>query len=340
MWRKGTVIAALVALAISGCTSSTDKSTPGSSDTVAPSGGNAGGGGLSSGVAGKKVTFIIYAPPSTPFFNPVINGAKDAAAAYGIDLNIEYSDGNATTQNNQIQTALAAGVDGLALSIPTDDGFTKSVCAAKDKGVPVVAFNVTASKGPVLDCVLSFVGQNFVQAGKLLAQRMIDDGKIKSGDSVACPVEDPAAVYAIQRAEGANEALATIGVKCDVFPTGFDLAKAQTALQQYLLGRKETKAILGLGQVPLQVSPAAAKAAGVSAAIGGFDLSTDISKSIKAGDIVAAVNQQPYLQGFLSVQQLALKFKYGLTPDNYDTGNALVDKTNVDKMSQLAGSVY
>jgi hypothetical protein len=106
------------------------------------------GSSLAEGVAGKKVSFIIYAPPATPFFEPVVAGAKDAAKAYGLDLDIQYSNSDVATQNNQINTALAAGVDALALSVASDDAFTDSVCAAQEQGVPVVAFNVTASTVP------------------------------------------------------------------------------------------------------------------------------------------------------------------------------------------------
>jgi simple sugar transport system substrate-binding protein len=335
MWRRTAILATAAALLLSGCTDSAeDPKSQGATGTGAAVT------ALSEGVAGKKVTFIIYAPQATPFFAPVVKGAKDAAAAYGLNLQIQYSNSDVATQNNQIQTAVAGGTEGLAVSIASDDAFTKSLCDAKAKNIPIVAFNVTASGGPVLDCVLSFVGQDFVAAGELIAQRMIDDGKVQRGDTVFCPVEDPSAVYAIQRAEGANRALAKVGAKCDLVGTGFDLAKAQTTAQQYLIGRRSTKAILGLGLVPLQVAPAAAKQAGVEVAIGGFDLSPEISAAIKAGSITATVEQQPYLQGYFAVEQLAMNLKYGLTPSDIDTGNALVDKSNIEKVAALAGTVY
>lgn len=333
--RLAAVVATTVLVLVASCTS-TSKHGGSTTSAVGPGGGS----GLSAGVAGKKVTFIVYATASTPFFNPVVNGAKAAADAYGLNLTVQYSNSDIATQNNQIQTAVAGGVDALALSISDNNAFTKTVCAAKQKNIPVVAFNVSASSGPVLDCTLSFVGQDFQRAGALIAQRLINDGKIKSGDKVACPVEDASAVYAVQRGAGANQALASVGVKCDEFSVGFDLAKAQTTLQQYLVGHSDTKAVLALGLVPLQVTPAAASEAHVSVAIGGFDLSPQISDDIKAGKIDATVNQQPYLQGFYAVQQLALRMKYGLTPANYDTGNALVDASNVGAVAKLAGTVF
>lgn len=301
---------------------------------------NAATGTISGSAKGKKVTFIIYADQSTPFFIPAVNGARAAAKVYGLNLDVEYSNSNDSTQVNQIQTATAAGVNGLAVSIPSNTAFTKSVCAARAKGVPVVAFNVTATSGPVLNCALSFVGQDFQKAGYLIAQRMISKGKVPHGAKVFCPVEDPTAVYATGRAQGADQALASVGAKCDVVSTGFALAQAQTTESQYLLGHHGTRVILGLGQVPLQVAPAAAKTTHTQAAIAGFDLSPQISSAIKNGTIVATVEQQPYLQGYYAVTQLALNLAYGATPSNVDTGNAVIDKSNVNRIASMAGSVY
>jgi len=333
MLRKASfaiTMAAAAAVLLTACAASSPSSTAK----------NAATGAITSSAKGKKVTFIIYADQSTPFFIPVVNGARAAAKVYGLNLDVEYSNSNDSTQVNQIQTATAAGVNGLAVSIPSNTAFTKSVCAAQAKGIPVVAFNVNATSGPVLNCVKSFVGQDFQKAGNLLAQKLVSEGKIPHGAKVFCPVEDPTAVYAAGRAQGANQALASVGAKCDVVATGFALAQAQTTETQYLLGHQGTNVILGLGQVPLQVAPAAAKASHTSAVIAGFDLSPEISSAIKAGTTTATVEQQPYLQGYYSVTQLALNLAYGSTPSNVDTGNAIIDNTNVDRIAQLAGSVY
>lgn len=318
-------------LLLSAC--SGNGTAPGSSSSSSqPAAGNA--------LAGKTIDFIIYATPDTPFFNPVVKGAQDAAKIYGVTLNVEYSNSNTVTQNNQIQTAIARNVSALALSIPDNSAFTNSVCDAHKANIPIIAFNVTATEGQVLNCVSAFVGQDFVSAGNTIAQRMIDDKLIQPGAHVFCPVEDPTAVYAQGRAQGANDALSQIGAKCDVVGVGFDLSKAQTTEEQYLLGHRNTTAILALGQVPLQVAPSAAQTAGVQVAIGGFDLSPQISDAIKSGKIAATVEQQPYSQGYFSVLQLELNLLYGLTPSSMNTGDALVDKTNVDKVAALAGQVY
>lgn len=331
MLRKASslVIAAVTAIILTACAGNTSSGGTSAASST-----------LKSTAHGKKVTFIVYADQSTPFFNPVVDGARAAAKVYGLNLNVEYSGSNDSTQVNQIETASTGGVDALAVSIPSNTAFTKAICAAHDKGIPVVAFNVTATSGPVLNCVLSFVGQNFQQAGYLIAKRLVSDGKVPHGATVFCPVEDPTASYASGRVAGANRALAAVGAKCDEVATGFDLSQAQTTETQYLLGHRSANVILALGQVPLQVAPAAAKAAHTQAAIAGFDLSTQISNSIKDGSILATVEQQPYLQGYYAVTQLALNLAYGSTPSNVDTGNEIVDKSNVAKIAALAGSVY
>lgn len=326
-----------VLLALAGCgsksnSSTTSKTTGGS---VVPASAS------SSPIAGKKVTFIIYSTPSTPFFVPVVNGAKDAARIFGLNLNVEYSNSDVPTQNNQIESAIASGTNALAVAIPDNSAFTKTVCNAHNHDIPVVAFNVDATAGPVLNCAMSFVGQNFTRAGYLIAQTLMSQAKLPHGAHVFCPVEQQTAVYAVQRAAGADQALAAIGAKCDVVGTGFDLGKAQTLMQQYLIGHHDTKAILGLGEVPLQVAPAAAKAAGLShPAIAGFDLSPQIAADIKNGTTIATIEQQPYLQGYYSVLQLALNLQYGLQPSNIDTGNAIVDKSNIARIAALAGKIY
>jgi len=42
--------------------------------------------------ADVKATMIIYLDPSVQFFNPVVKGAQDAAAAFGVDLGVECVD--------------------------------------------------------------------------------------------------------------------------------------------------------------------------------------------------------------------------------------------------------
>jgi simple sugar transport system substrate-binding protein len=294
---------------------------------------------LGTDVTGKKIVFIIYTASNVQFFTPTVQGAKDAAKVFGVNLVIEYGNSNNVTQNNLIESAIAQGAAAMAVSIPDNDAFTKSICDVAKHGIPVMSFNIDATKGPVLACRLAFVGQDFVASGALIAQRMVNDGLIKAGAHVYCPVEAPQAIYAIYRYAGVMQVLKKIGATCDLANSTFSLADAQTAETQYLLGHRNTAAIIGLGSVPLTVAPKAVKSAGMNIPIGGFDLTPDIIKAIEGDTIVATVDQQPYAQGYYPVAQLALELKYGLHPTSMNTGAGLVDKTNVAQVAALAGPI-
>jgi simple sugar transport system substrate-binding protein len=72
---------------------------------------------------------------------------------------------------------------------------------------------------------------------------------------------------------------------------------------------------------------------------GTFDLSTEIVTKIKDGTTMFGVDQQPYLQGYGSVQILTLLNRYNLTPalPVTPTGPGFVDLSNIDVVEALAG---
>jgi len=299
--------------------------------------GHAAAGGLPGGkdISHATILFNVYTDPANMFWVPTLNGVKAAAAMTGVKVQVVYSNQDDATQVNQLQAAIAKGVSGIAVSIP-DTALNKVLCAARAKGIPVVAFNINATTGAASKCVMAYIGQDFVTTGELIAQRMIDRGQIKRGAHVFCPVEIPAAAYAVGRSTGVNNALKKVGAKCDVVGTGSNLGPAKTTMVQYLLGHKNTSAIIGLGGTPLTEAPAAIKQAGLKIPIGGFDFSPPILEGIKNGTITATVDQQPYSQGFYAVMQLALYLKYGLFPSNMGTGGlGLVDKSNIATVEKL-----
>ncbi|HTV12541.1 MAG TPA: substrate-binding domain-containing protein [Acidimicrobiales bacterium] len=286
-------------------------------------------------IVGKTVVFQVYTDESTSFFVPAVNGAKAAAALTGLNLDLEYSNSDDATQVNQLEVAIASHVAGIAASLP--DGATdKAICAAEAAHIPVLAWNVDGLTGSALNCVEGFIGQDFVSAGQVIAQRMVSDGAIKKGDHVFCPVETTTAVYAVQRYQGVMDVLSKLGASCSLLAVGFGASGAETTMVDYLLGHRQTSAILALGSTPLTVAVAAAQKAGLKVPIGGFDLTNNILTGIKSGQIMATVDQQPYSQGFFAVLQLALQLKYALFPSSMNTGGTgLVDSSNVDQVLSL-----
>jgi simple sugar transport system substrate-binding protein len=326
--------AALTACSKSASTTGATASTGDSTAAAASGGGPVVSGGVS--VAGKTVLLDIYDAQGNTFFQPALEGAKAAAAAFGLKLQIEYANGDDTTAISQIKTAVASHYAGIAAKLP-DIGVANTACTAKAAGIPIVAFNVDAATGAAAQCVGSFVGQSFVSAGQLIAGYMVAKGYIKRGDQVLCPVESPDQEYAVARKQGVEDVLAPLGIQCSELGTGDNLAPAKADMVQYLLGHHSTSAIIALGGTPLAEAPAAIKAAGLKIPIGGFDLSfPEIVTGVQNGSIVASVNQEPYAQGFYSIEELALQIKFGIPPSNIDTSdNALITKANVGSFASL-----
>jgi simple sugar transport system substrate-binding protein len=100
------------------------------------------------------------------------------------------------------------------------------------------------------------------------------------------------------------------------------------------------------GQGVLTLAPSTAEAtmealenAGVVGKVvfGTFDLSPDVLKAVRDGKMDFAIDQQPYLQGYLPVVFLTEKAKYGVLPTGtVRTGPAFVTKENAAQVIDLS----
>jgi simple sugar transport system substrate-binding protein len=284
--------------------------------------------------------FLIWSFESNSFFAPMVNGVRDAEKDQGIIVDIKYGNEDLTRMNDIIQTAIAGGTNGVATTIPNDTGLNAVLEGAQKKGLPVVAFNIDNSKGAAGGSYrLAYIGQNFVTAGYTIGNYMIANFHLGKGDLVFTPVEAPAAVYAVQRHAGVAKALAEVGARTEILGTGNDHARALSLMTQYLIGHSDTKAIIGLGEAPTSQAVAAIKEAGLRIPAAGFDVDPQIVRNIEAGTLAATVDQQPYIQGYYTVTEMALLLKYGITPSDIDTGGrSLITKANAGLAAKWAGA--
>ena len=83
-----------------------------------------------------------------------------------------------------------------------------------------------------------------------------------------------------------------------------------------------------------------AKDAGDKAKVATFDLNKDLVSAVQSGDVQFAVDQQPYLQGYLSIDSLWLYKNNGNFSGGGEqpvlTGPAFVTKDNVDTIAKFA----
>lgn len=312
--------------------------------TVKATAGAALASGLGSRGKNRKVVFVMDNPPTDSFWGTIQTGAKDAASLYNIDLEVAFTTegADAAKYNELIGTSAAKKPAAIAVVIRDESQFTENVCAAQKAGVAVMSYNVLAP-GKVRDCVEGFIGQDFTAAGELIGLRMIKEAGIKEGDLVLLPVEQPDASYAKERGAGVKKALDTVKAKYEVIQAGAKGdAEALENMTQWLVGHQTVKAIIPMGGTPHRNALEALKAAKLDPAkviVGGFDISKPVTDAIAAGTIKAAVTQEPYIQGFQTVAELALLIDFGIKPFSINTGAGIVDKANVATVAELAGKV-
>jgi simple sugar transport system substrate-binding protein len=73
--------------------------------------------------------------------------------------------------------------------------------------------------------------------------------------------------------------------------------------------------------------------------IAAFDLGPEVLQAVRTGRLLFAVDQQPYLQGYLPVVMLANYARYGLLPSQGDvvaTGANFVTQANADQALELS----
>jgi simple sugar transport system substrate-binding protein len=300
--------------------------------------------GLGSRGKNRKVVFVMDNPPTDSFWGTIQTGAKDAAKLYNIDLEVAFTTegADAAKYNELIGTSAAKKPAAIAVVIRDESQFTENVCAAQKAGVAVMSYNVLAP-GKVRDCVEGFIGQDFTAAGELIGDRMVKDAGIKEGDLVLLPVEQPDASYAKERGAGVKKALDKVKAKYEVIQAGAKGdAEALENMTQWLVGHQTVKAIIPMGGTPHRNALEALKNAKLDPAkviVGGFDISKPVTDAIAAGTIKAAVTQEPYIQGFQTVAELALLIDFGIKPFSINTGAGIVDKANVATVAELAGKV-
>ena len=120
---------------------------------------------------------------------------------------------------------------------------------------------------------------------------------------------------------------------------GSDLPSVKSTIAAKLTQDKSIDFVVTLG-APIALNAIdAAKESSSSAKVGTFDFNPEIPPKINSGELVFAIDQQPYLQGYLSVDSLWLYKNNGNVLGGGQptlTGPFLVDKENIDFIAPFA----
>lgn len=277
------------------------------------------------------IAVVTHGAPDDSFWSVVKAGADRAGEDLGI--NVEYnSDPDATAQSELIDQAVADQVDGIVVSMANPDGLRNSVEAAVEAGIPVITINSGVDQFKEFGAI-THVGQSEDVAGEAAGEKFTELGATK----LLCVIHEAGNIGLEQRCAGAEKTFDGEVERLQV--DGAETASAKDTISSTLQSDDSIDAVLALnGQVALG-SVQAVEAIGSDVLTGTFDLSSDVLTAIEDGKISFAIDQQPYVQGYLGVQFLYLKAINGNDVGGgqpVNSGPALVTQENAAEVAEFA----
>ncbi|MFI6657979.1 substrate-binding domain-containing protein [Streptomyces sp. NPDC050523] len=320
--RSARVIAAAAAVCLlaAGCSASAGTS------------GSAPGSGGRADTARLKVALVTHASEGDTFWNLVKKGAEDAAAKDGVDLTYA-NDPDAAGQAALMRDAVRQKVDGIAVTLAKPQAMKGPVAAARAADIPVVGLNSGIDSWQS-EAILEFFGQDESLAGRAVGDKL-DELRAKHA---LCVIHERGNVALEARCAGVKKTFA--GQTDIVYVEGTDATATAAAITARLRQDPTIDEVVTLGAQFALNAVKSVKQSGSRAHVATFDLNQNLVKAVKSGDVQFAVDQQPYLQGYLAVDSLWL-YKAngnvsggGVSP--VLTGPAFVTKANVASVAAFA----
>lgn len=274
------------------------------------------------------------------FWNLIKKGLDDARPAVEANggkvnyLRLVNYDNFAPDVVQLIRTAISQKVDGLVIPnwVPeAEDPAIKDAIAA---GIQVILMNAGgADKAKELGAI-NYVGSDEYAAGLAGGTYFGDHGQ----KNVLCINTLPGTANIEARCKGVIEGITAKGGKGAQLPLPSSSFGNPTAVAEAIKAELLKDDTID-GLITISAGDADSAAIGVQQAsktdkvkIGSFDLNKAGLDRIKAGTQLYAIDQQPYLQGFLATTILASHIDFGtnLPTNPVLTGPGIVDSSNID----------
>jgi simple sugar transport system substrate-binding protein len=300
-------------------------SSQGGAQSQAPAAGGGGGGDSS----GANLTFqmITHEQAGDTFWDKIRAGAEDAAKAHGIKLQYANNE-QGPEQATLVQNAIDAKVSGIAVTLSNADAVIPVAKKASDAGIPVVVFNQGITDYTKVGAKMYF-GSDETLAGQTVGQKLT---QADPGGKTLCIIQQQGSVALEARCAGVKQGYANTE---NLQVNGTDLPSVQQTIQSKLAEDKSITNIVALGAPIALAALQAEQGAGNTAKIATFDLNQDVAQAIQDGKILFSVDQQPYVQGYMSVTMLWMYITNGNDIGGGKptlTGPSIVDKTNIGQI--------
>ena len=284
-----------------------------------------------------RIGVVTHGQAADPFWSVVQNGVEQAGKDMRVTVEYQSPDTyDMVAMAQLIDAEVATNPDALVVSIPDGDALGPSIKAAVDAGIPVISINSGYDVAQSLG-VMAHIGQTEYEAGYGGGQRMAAAGATHA----LCVNQEVGNVALDQRCQGFTDAMAEAGAKVDVLAVDLtDPTGSQGRIGAALTADSSIDSVLALGPTGSLPALNAITDEGMLGQIllATFDLSPEVLQAIVDGNMLFAIDQQQYMQGYLPIVYLTL-YLYNLnTPGSFliPTGPGFVTQDNAAQVIQYA----
>ena len=296
-----------------------------------------------SNTVNRPSVYMIGFTSEQTFWNSVEKGSVAAARTYGVDLHyvVPLGAGSDSTMIPLIETAIAAHPAGIALEYAGSDMESVTLQAVKS-GAHVVLYNndryekTTTQPGTTNPLITSlpFVGQNEDLSGGVVASAFVK--YLPPSGNVLIINPNPSSVVLGLRAHAAESVLTADHYSYTQLIETEDPIQAEEATGAYLEAHPTTAGMISLNIDGVDPAVQYEKQHHLNVPIVGFDLNPVAFNDLRQQPTLKILlDQQPYLQGYMAVEDLALEIKDGFTGVNVNTGTLIIDKQNAASVGKL-----
>ena len=283
---------------------------------------------------------VVGGKSDDPFFAKVKKGIDDATlvvTAHGGTVNylqLQTYDNIGGDAANLVRTAISQGASVIAVPNWVPDAQDEAIKAAMDAGIPVILYNSGgADKAKELGAI-NYIGNEEYPAG-LAAGAYFGTHNAKN---VICVNTVPGAQNLEDRCKGVSDGIdkeggASVQLPLPASAFGDPTAVAE-AIKATLLKYPSINGVVTISAGDANSAAIGIEQAGMTGkvALASFDMDGAGLDRIKAGTQLFAVDQQPWLQGFLAVSMADAYVTFGtaIATSPVLTGPGIVDAANVD----------
>jgi simple sugar transport system substrate-binding protein len=252
-----------------------------------------------------RFVVVTHGQASDPFWSVVKNGVDQGAKDMGVSVEYQAPGRfDMVAMSQLIDAAVASNPDGLVVSIPDANALGPAIKRAVAAGIPVISINSGSDVAQSLG-ILTHIGQTEFEAGQGGGTQMGAAG-VKHALCVNQEVGNAALDL---RCNGFKDTISKAGATVDVLAV--DLANptdSQQRIQAALTADSTIDGIMTLG--PTGAAPALAALTQMgklgTIKLATFDLSPEVLTAVAQGNMLFAIDQQQYDQGYLPIVLLKL----------------------------------